>query len=147
MSDFSELCPLFTTGVYSELSVLTVGFTGLSSTMNALKGAVIKATKPGSLKFQRTVIVTKVFAHRVGNPATGVILLAKRHLSTGTAAGTAFASIKMSSTATVAPKGCIKKMTQAANKTFLAADVLGFANKTKKTDGGKFAFIVRYKEK
>jgi len=38
-------------------------------------------------------------------------------------------------------------MTQAANKTFLAADVLGFANKTKKTDGGKFSFIVRYKEK
>jgi hypothetical protein len=147
MSDFSELCPLFTTGVYKEMTVNVVGFTGLSSTMNALKGAVIKATKPCSLKFDRTVIVTKVFAHQAGVPATAVILLAKRHLSAGTAAGTAFASILFSTTTTIKQKNSLHAMTQAANKTFLAADVLGFANKTKKTDGGKFSFIVRYKEK
>lgn len=147
MSDFSELCPLFNTGVYSELSINLIKFDGLSTTMNAINGAVIKATKPGSLKFQRTVIVTKVYANRITNPATKVILLAKRHLSTGTAAGTVFASITASSTATVWPLSAYKKMTQASNKTFLAADVLGFGNKTKKTDGGDFSFIVRYKEK
>lgn len=147
MSDFSELCPLFTTGVYNELTVNVVGFTGLSATMNALMGAVIKATKPCSLKFDRTVIVTKVFAHQKNIPGTGVILLAKRHLSAGTVAGTAFASIVFSTTSTVKHLNSLHAMTQAANKTFLAADVLGFANKTKKTDGGRFSFIVRYKEK
>ena len=147
MSDFSELCPLFTTGVYSELSINLIKFDGISTTMNAINGAVIKATKPGSLKFDRTVIVTKVYANRIANPGTGVILCAMRHVATGTAAGVAFASIKASTTATVWPLHAIKKMTQASNKTFLAADVLGFSNKTKKTDGGDFSFIVRYKEK
>jgi hypothetical protein len=147
MSDFSELCPLFTTGVYGEIGINKLVFDGISTTMNAINGAVIKATKPGSLKFDRTVIVTKIFVNKITNPGTGIILTAKRHLSTGTAAGTVFASIKASTTATVWYPGAYKKMTQAANKTFLAADVLGFSNKTKKTDGGDFAFVVRYKEK
>jgi len=147
MSDFSELCPLFTTGVYKELTIGVVGFTGLSSTMNALMGAVIKATKPCSLKFDRTVVVTKIFAHAKHSGATGVTIFAKRHLSAGTAAGTVFASITFSTTVTLKHKGSLHAMTQAANKTFLAADVLGFSNKTKKTDGGLFSFIVRYKEK
>jgi hypothetical protein len=147
MSDFSELCPLFSTGVYSELTIGEVTFSGLSATNNALVGAKAKASFPGSLKFQRTVVVTKIFAQKMGAVGTLVYLIANHHKSTGTAAGTAFASIKCSATDSLIPVGAIRAMTQAANKTFLAADVLGFSPLTSVTDPGKWGFIVRYKEK
>jgi len=147
MSDFSELCPLFSTGVYNELTIGEVKFTGLSLTNNALVGALTKAAYPGSLKFQRTVVITKIYSQKRLVVGTKVILLAKRHLATGTAAGTVFASIAWTTTDTLFPVGKVRAMTQAANKTFLAADVLGFIQLTKKTVPGRFGFIVRYKEK
>lgn len=147
MSDFSELCPLFSTGVYSEMTIGPLSFTGLSLTNNAMAGVFGKGSSPASLKFQRTVIVTKVYSQKNLVVGTTVILLANRHPATGTAAGTAFASLAWSTTDTLYPVGMIRKMTQTANKTFLAADVLGFNQKTKKTVPGRFGFIVRYKEK
>lgn len=149
MSDFSELCPLFTTGVYKELSIGTVGFTGISATMNVLCGLhTLAAAEAGGVKFQRTVVVTKVYCLNETTPATGIIIHAKHHSATSTAAGTPFATIAWSLTTTVKPKRSIHKMTMAANKTFLAADVLGFAPLgSGKTDAGKYSFIVRYKEK
>lgn len=148
MSDFSELCPLFNTGVYSELCVGLVSFSGVSATMNALAGAKIKATKPGSIKFDRTVVVTKIYCQKIAAQTSGIFLLANRHATTGTAAGTVFASIKTTSTTTLFPIGQIRAMTQASNKTFLAADVLGFCAKTiDAADAVKCHFIVRYKEK
>ena len=70
-------------------------------------------------------------------------------VATGTAALTAFASLKSSVTVALGHKiGKYKAMTQASNKTFLAADVLGFNSKTViATKAGKYSFIVRYKEK
>jgi hypothetical protein len=148
MSDFSELCPLFNTGVYSELCLGPISFTAIAPTMNALAGAVVKTTKPGSLKFDRTVVVTKVFCQKVGAQTSGIYILANHHKSTGTATGTVFASIKTTSTTTLFPIGQIRAMTQAANKTFLAADVLGFCAKTvDAADAIRCNFIVRYKEK
>jgi hypothetical protein len=147
MSDFSELCPLFSTGVYNELTIGPTIFTGISLTNNVLGGVFGKASAPASLKFQRTVIVTKVFAQKDRVVGTKVVINAKRHLGTGTAAGTVFATIIWSTTDTLFPVGSIRKFTQAANKTFLAADVLGFIQLTKKTVPGRFGFIVRYKEK
>jgi hypothetical protein len=150
MSDFSELCPLFNTGVFHSLTLADVSFTGIGPTRNALAGQAYRSLSPGSLKFQRTVIVTKVYAAKLVTGTTGLAVCACRHAATGTAAGTIFASIKMSSTVTVAGQniGCYRAMTQAANKTFLAADVLGFRG------GGidaaaatRCSFIVRYKEK
>jgi hypothetical protein len=147
MSDFSELCPLFSTGVYNEMTIGPISFTGLSLTNNALAGNFGKPSVPASLKFQRTVVVTKIFAQKYRVVGTKVVINAKRHLSTGTAAGTVFATIAWSTTDTLYPVGMIRKFTQAANKTFLAADVLGFIQLTKKTVPGRFGFIVRYKEK
>jgi len=147
MSDFSELCPLFSTGVYNELTIGPLSFTGLSLTNNAMAGVFGKASSPASLKFQRTVVVTKVFAQKDRVVGTKVIIHAHRHKATGTAAGTAFATITWSTTDTLYPVGMIRKFTQTANKTFLAADVLGFNQVTKKTVPGRFRFIIRYKEK
>lgn len=146
MSDFSQLCPLFNAGVYSELCIANIGFSGISTTMNALAGARVRATNPASVKFQRTVVVTKVYVQKQVDSGTAPIIIAKRHASTGTAAGTAFASLLFSTTTTVNPVGRLRAMTTTA-KTFLAADVLGFSAKTKKTNGGRYNFIVRYKEK
>jgi len=149
MSDFSELCPLFNTGVYSELTICEMGFSGISTTMNALGGQRTRAAAPGSFKFGRTVIVNKVWAQKIVNPSTTStpILVVNRMATSGTAAMTAFASIKFSATQSLYCLYRAKKMTQASNKTFLAADVLGFSVKTKKTRGGVFSFIVQYKEK
>lgn len=146
MSDFSQLCPLFNTGVYSEVTFNNVGFSGLSTTHNALVGAQKAATQPGSFKFQRTVVVTKVYIQKQVSAGTDPIFLAQRRLATGTAAGTAFASLVFTSTTTKNPIGRIRAMTT-TSKTFAAADVLSFAAKTGKTNPGRYNFIVRYKEK
>jgi hypothetical protein len=150
MSDFSELCPLFNTGVYSELTLADVSFTSIGPTRNALGGPANRSVSPGSLKFQRTVIVTKVFVQKLVTGTTGLAVCAVHHKATGTAAGTIFASVKMSSTVTVPAHvvGRIKSLTQAANKTFLAADVLGFCGGGIDTAAAvRACFIVRYKEK
>lgn len=147
MSDFSQICPLFSTGVYSELTIPgPISFSNLSSTMNALGGLSAKASYVASIKFQRTVIVTKVYLQTDTAPGSKPIVHARRHASTSTAAGTSFATLAVTTTSTVFKLGKLRGMTTTA-QTFLAADALGFGLATKKVSAGKFAFIVRYKEK
>ncbi len=148
MSDFSQLCPLFNTGVYSELTIPgPIKFSGVSATSNALVGALTRAVNPGSLKFQRTVVVTRVYVKKDKTCGTACIIVAKRHAATGTAVGTKFASFAVTTSSTKNTLSRVKAMTT-ASKTFLAADVLGFTMATKKvTDAGHYSFIVRYKEK
>ena len=147
MSDFSELCPLFNTGVYSEVTFGYQTFSSISTTMNALGGLVNSTTKPASFKFNRTVVVTSVWCQRIVTCGSSSIILAERRASSGSAAQTAFASLVVSTTVTTHPKGAWRQMTQASNKTFLAADVLGFAVKTQTATAGVLGFIVQYKEK
>jgi hypothetical protein len=149
MSDFSELCPLFNTGVYNEVSFHNISMTAIAPTHNALVGARGLATSPASFKFGRTVIVTKVYQRCDTRPSTKHTILAVKQKSTGTAALTAYASLLSSVTiAKSQAQGRYRAMTQAANKTFLAADVLGFSSKTTiATKAGYYSFIVRYKDK
>ena len=149
MSDFSALCPLFSTGAYKELTIPGITFNALSTTSNALGGVLTRAASPCLFKFSRSVIVTKVWCIAESSPATTPIVTAVRMASTGTAAMTAFASISITTT-TAKSAGVLYKpraMTQAANQTFLAADALGFSLKTSKTDAGEFSFVLRYKDK
>ena len=147
MSDFSELCPLFNTGVYKEMSISYIQMTGVSITGNALVGALTAAKYPGSIKFQRSVVVTKVYHRADDAPATACILLIGRRAATGTAACTAFASLSCSTTATTYPKTRWRAMTQSANKNFNAADVLNIAHKAACATPGIHSFIIRYKER
>ena len=147
MSDFSSLCPLFNTGVYNELTIPYISFSGCTPTMNALGGCITRVDNPGSFKFGRSVVVTRIYAGKVITAATGVFMLATRMVTSGTAAMTVFASLEVSTTFDVQSINRFQKMTQASDQTFLAADVLGFTLKTTKTDAGKYSFIVRYKEK
>jgi len=147
MSDFSELCPLFNTGVYHEVSFGVLKFTACSTTNNAFLGALTAAAYPGSFKFGRSVVVTKVFFQKQGAAGTAVILTAGRRAATGTAAKTVFASCAWTATDTKFQVGRIKAATQAANKNFNAADVLDFGTKTSVTDPGLYTAIVRFKDR
>jgi hypothetical protein len=89
-----------------------------------------------------------VFGQVNAAAGTGITIVGKRCLATGTVAGTAFASCFFSATnANFYYPGRIKAFTQASNKTFLAADVLKISPRTSVTDPGSYSFIVRYKEK
>jgi hypothetical protein len=78
MSDFSELCPLFNTGVYNEVSFHNISMTAIAPTHNALVGVRGLATSPASFKFGRTVIVTKVFQRCDTRPSTKHTILATK---------------------------------------------------------------------
>jgi hypothetical protein len=147
MSDFSQVCPIFSTGVYSEVAFDNIGMTAVAPTMNGLVGALLKTTQKGSFKFDRTVIVTDVYCQRmVAQSGTLATVMCKRHATTGGAAGTAVASLAYSfASVVISPLNKVRKMTTAAT-TFLAADVLGFCLKTTRANAGKYSFIVRYKE-
>ncbi len=71
MSDFSELCPLFSTGVYSELylgtfsaSLYSDSVATATATLNFLSSAGDPATAPSSFRFGRTIVVTEVFGKK-----------------------------------------------------------------------------------
>ena len=147
MSDFSELCPLFNTGMYNELTIGQITFSNLSTTNNALGGKYTKAAHPASIKFGRSVIVTNVFVKKLVTATSAIVLYAARLAATGTAAMTVFASLKQSTTVTVHCVNRYRKMTQAANKNFNAADVLGFSGDNNAAAPGKYEFIVQYKER
>ena len=121
MSDFSQLCPLFNTGVYSELTIPgPIAMSGVSATSNALVGALTRAAYPGSFKFQRTVVVTRVYIKKDKTCGTACIIAARRHAATGTAAGTKFASFAVTTTVTKNTLSRIKAMTTASKREFEA---------------------------
>jgi len=137
MSDFSSLCPLFNTGVYSELTLPSVIVKAISTT-----------TKIGpGIPFGRSVIVTAAYARRqtdISSSVTYTVKLAKA--ASWAATKTVFASCKISSTTTVYPVGRYKAATVTA-KTFSATDVLHIVNSQNEANMSTIDVIVRYKEK
>lgn len=149
MSDFSNLCPLFNTGVYKELTIPGITFNACSTTMNALGGILTRAASPCLFKFSRSVIVTKVWCTKESSPATEAVVVAMRMVGTGTAAMTAFASLSITTTSAKSA-GLLYKpraMTQASAQTFLAADALGFSLTSLMSDAGEYNFVLRFKDK
>ncbi|GAG53237.1 unnamed protein product, partial [marine sediment metagenome] len=63
MSDFSELCPLFETGVFHEVTFPNIDMTGITAVGNGLIGSLTVgvATASGNWTFGRTVVVTGAF--------------------------------------------------------------------------------------
>ena len=146
MSDFSDLCPLFNAGVLKELTIPYMNLNSCSNTQNALGGVITRADNPASLRFDRTVIVENVMAAVHVSPATAARVTFARLAATGIAAMTVFASLSICTTADIHSVNRFRKMTQATNQTFLAADVLGISLLTQKAGGGVYSFIVKYKE-
>jgi len=153
MSDFSELCPLFETGVYKELylGTMTVSLWG-SSTFNWLSSNGDAATAPSSLRFGRTIVVTEAFVKRFGN-ATGltvtVCILFGRRTSSGTAAATIFGTATYSMSVSAIPN--LHAHWQAiglTSFTLATADVLNISSPDADIDAGMVAEImIQYREK
>jgi len=150
MSDFSELCPLFETGVFSE--VVFPGPMGLSSVgtlKDLLHGTVYVSCTNGAFAFGRTVIVTEAFLARL---ATNTIetTVHLRHKTSATLAnsGTIFASCTLPVTGSAHQIGFWKAFTSFTGKTFASSDILAMIAVSTGVDTGQLGgLIVRYKEK
>jgi len=138
MSNFSELCPLFNTGVYNELTIPYVNLASVSATSKASGGYV----------FGRSVIVTAAYickhtAFTATATATAVYLCRQ---TTFDATKTVFATIALSATDTVVVPRKYKAMTITA-KTFSATQTLVIRTNKSRTGYKHCSFIIRYKEK
>uniref|UniRef100_A0A6H1ZXE7 Uncharacterized protein n=1 Tax=viral metagenome TaxID=1070528 RepID=A0A6H1ZXE7_9ZZZZ len=139
MSDFSSLCPLFNTGVYSELTLPVRIPTSVTSA----------TTRVGGILFGRSVIVTHAYvAKKTANTSTTASLTVKLYRAASfAAANTVFASLKISKTVTTYPLDRFSAMTVTA-KTFSATQWL-IVRYTKATATARaiHPIVIRYKEK
>jgi hypothetical protein len=140
MANFSQLCPLFNTGMYSEVTFPTIILANISTTTTIGPG----------IPFGRSVIVTHAYARRAVDLTAAVTYTMKlgkmAAWSVKVAAATIFASCKMSTTVTAYPVGRYKAFTVTA-KTFNATDILVVQNSQKEAAMQNTDIIVRYKEK
>jgi hypothetical protein len=141
MSDFSSLCPLFNTGVYSELT--------LPGTFS-LKSLASTTTKLAGIPFGRSVIVTAAYAAKLTTPAstTGNVNVKLYRATSWAGTATVFASLKISKTTTTQVTNKYHAMTLAAAKTFSATQWLIMRSTKATAQGGTLrGVVVRYKEK
>jgi hypothetical protein len=140
MANFSQLCPLFNTGVYSEITFPTIIVASISTT----------TTIGPAVPFSRSVIVTHAYLRRTADISTTVTYscyLAKMAAwSVKVAAATVFATCKVSASATAYPVSRYKAFTVTA-KTFNATDLLVVKNSKNEANMTTIDVIVRYKEK
>lgn len=141
MSDFSDLCPLFNTGVYKEIMVPYIDVSGGTTSI------CMCAFPP----FGRSVIVTDFYAAKLtafASTCTAVKIKLYRAATAGgtMASGTAFASLTLSGSATV--QALNKYLTGTTTDTTFSATQILKLGKTKDEAGAKHvAVIIRYKEK
>lgn len=149
MSDFSELCPLFNTGVFHEITFPNISMTTITACGNALLGSLTAdvATKPGIFTFGRTVVVTGAYIKK-REEVKGLTILRLMHHTSQLAAGTEIGSYQMSTTASTVELIYTMVPMTVTEKTFTSNEVLGFAPATgSAASGGVFDLWVRYKEK
>jgi hypothetical protein len=150
MSDFSELCPLFETGVFSEVGFYDLKMSGVSICSNILLGSINmgSATRTAVWTFGRTVVVTKVFIrNRAAASLAQAVSPEMYHRASLCSAGTVFASFTASITTSGTEKYSWSTMTQADDQTFTSDEILGMTLATKfAASAGVFDLIVRYKE-
>ena len=148
MSDFSELCPIFNTGVFQEITFPAISMTTITNCGNVFLGSLTagSATKPSIFTFGRTVIVTDCFVKKREEVKGKTILLLNHHTSQ-LAAGTEFGSYAMSITASTVELYYTMVPMTVTDKTFTSNEVLGLTVATgSAASGGVFDVILRYKE-
>jgi len=141
MSDFSDLCPLFNTGVYSEI---TLPYVQLSTRTTTQQFAGLPA-------FGRSVIVTHAYVRKHTTfaatcTAIKALLYKAASWATAYASKTWFASYTLSSTVATQIVGKYLAMTVTAT-TFSATDVLSLMVNKSETAARHIDVLVRYKEK
>lgn len=151
MSDFGELCPLFSTGVFKEVLFPQLEMTTLTGTAsvygNALAGT-LTFTKEGYFTFGRTVVVTGAFVRRiVTSDSGGIQKLVLLHAASGMASLVVIGTVGISVTADGINAMTWIPMT-VTEKTFTSSEVLGFCMMTGTIlSAGTYDLMVRYKEK
>jgi len=152
MSDLSELCPLFETGVFGEVTFhRLVNLTGLTTGGNALADPIITAgTQGGVFVFGREVVVTDCFIRKCLRTANGSNhtqeLMRLRHRNSAGATPTAFGLATVTTTSSVYTQHTWWPMTL-TDTTFTANAVLDFSHTTlSETAVGSYDLIVQYKE-
>ena len=147
MADFGELCPLFNTGVFHEITFPRVRMSDTTICGNYLMASVAAmASGSGYFTFGRTVVITKAYLRKrvLGDSAVVAVL---QHHTTINAVGTVFASLTISVSITGhTPYYAWIPMTL-TDTTFTATDILGMAAASFVVSAGIFDLIVRYKEK
>lgn len=149
MTDFSELCPIFNTGVFNEVVFPNVAMTDVSACANALFATYdAMASALGSWSFGRTVIVTAAWLKKAQDVEDEEIIYLK-HFSSKNATGTNFGTLTVDATVTGMPVGhAYVPMNISTAMTFTSAAVLGLCPATVTAgSGGVFDLVVRYKEK
>lgn len=146
MSDFSELCPLFTTGVLKEVTFPYISMTGVTACGNAFLGT-LTFSKAGYFTFGRTVVVTEAYVKRCGATLEGALILQLKHHTSETAAGSVFGTFTVSTTGSG-----MSRMTWAkfavSEKTFTSSEILGLSPLTgTAASAGVYDIMLRYKEK
>lgn len=140
-TDFSALCPLFNTGVYSELTIPgPLLQDNLASTTTKLAGIV----------FGRSVIVTAAYLAKMTALATASLnpTVKLYRQASWASAGTCFASFEISKTTTVQILEKYLAFTMAAAKTFSSTQWLTVRGDKSRANGKSIrGVIVRYKEK
>lgn len=146
MSDFGELCPLFNTGVFSEILFPGIRMTDVTLCGNALDHT-LTASSLGNFTFGRTVVVTGCYVRKVASAAIAQSL-ELQHKTSRLAAGTTFGTMVVSNTITGMAVGQTWVGMTVAEKTFTSSEVLGLTVAVgTAASGGIFDILVRYKEK
>jgi hypothetical protein len=148
MSDFSELCPLFETGVFSEITFPAVDMNDITLSGNALYGSLFPSTTmDGVFTFGRTVVVTGGFARRYTDLQSVTVNLRLVHFTSQAAAGTVFGSCTMLMTLSLQDYYAWTPFT-VTDKTFTSDEILGISPSLGAAGSmGSYDFIIRYKEK
>lgn len=152
MSDFSELCPLFNTGVFNEVCFPhLVNLTGISTTQNILGAGPDQTTDQASgFSFGRTVVVTEAYLRRYAATAaasnTAEEFIRLRHRASKAATPTNFGVLTVTTTLSVMTNYNYNAMA-ITDTTFTSDAVLDLGVGTvTETAIGCYSLIVRYKE-
>ena len=157
MADFSELCPLFNTGVFKEITFPNVqagnDVYATYLTYNMLEGAggaslmLTAGTGISMFMFGRTVVVTDAWLQRIAANKTAQNFILQ-HKTSAAAAGTAFASVAISASLSVHTITGWKTFDTCTDTTFTSSEVLGLTIGTVTGDTvGSYNLIIQYKEK
>jgi hypothetical protein len=150
MSDFSELCPLFETGVFHEVTFPNIDMTGITGCGNALMGSLTvgQPTASAMWTFGRTVIVTGGFVRTKVKPTiNATVNMHLHHHTSQLAVGTVMMTLDISTTVDGCEIYSWAPMNSVLAKTFTSNEILGFTCLTGTASGaGTYDLIVRYKE-
>jgi hypothetical protein len=150
MADFGEICPLFNTGVFNEITFPNIDMRNITLSGNALYGSLFPSiTMAGYFTFGRTVVITDAYVKRTdGASVTISVNLYLKHFSSVAVAGTVFASASVTSLLSVMDSYTFYPFTFSTSQTFTSTDILGIAPSLGAVSGvGSFDLIVRYRDK